>query len=133
MTVKRQSFSPTGTEDASSQIKPLDVSQFKPKPPKRTDQPTPEARVGQGAPVLPEARDIAIAATKAGFTSRTGVKIDGRSMRRTGRDVQLNAKVEQAVKDAIVIEAARRGIAVGQLIKEMFEVYSSAKEGEGEE
>ena len=80
---------------------------------------------------MPSARDVALAASKAGFTSRTGVKVDGRSLRRTGRDAQLNAKVEPDVKDAIVLEAARRDIAVGQLIKEMFEVYRSVAQEEG--
>ncbi|HBM11224.1 MAG TPA: hypothetical protein DD390_00865 [Rhodospirillaceae bacterium] len=143
MTVKRQGFAPVGHDQSVSgkgpaaNIEPLDVSQFKPRPSRNPDAASQDpassvGAVGQGRDTaLPSARDVALAASKAGFTSRTGVKVDGRSLRRTGRDAQLNAKVEPDVKDAIVLEAARRDIAVGQLIKEMFEVYRSVAQEEG--
>ena len=77
--VKRGGFA-VGGEDPPP--KTLDVAGFAPRP--RASRPDDKAAD----------REAAAVAAKAGFSSRTGGKIDGRTLRRTGRTAQMNIKVE---------------------------------------
>ena len=141
--VKRQGFTPVGNAPGLDQPGKLDVSGFQPRKPHAAQASGPIgtdefSRAGEGASVSGRpgqgsaaAQEATIAAVRAGFTSRTGGKIDGRRLRRTGRTAQLNAKVDPDLKDRIVTEAASREIAVGELIAEMFDLYAIQKQRDG--
>jgi hypothetical protein len=57
---------------------------------------------------------VKAAASKEGFTSRTTIeKIDGRTLRRTGRGVQFNISVSQEAKDQFWELAQHEGCTSG--------------------
>jgi len=63
-----------------------------------------------------EKQIVAEAAAQEGFTPRTGTapKIDGRTLRRTGRTAQFNISVKPETKDRFWEAAQRHGFSNGE-------------------
>lgn len=74
----------------------------------------------------PSAADIARAAALEGFTARDGTgKIDGRTLRRSGRTALLSARTTPDCKDLVAEIVAKRGkpFTSGQLLEEAIELW----------
>ena len=110
----------------------LDVSALR-----RTDTPTsqPASSASAVAPVRikPSTADIAREAAKDGLTSRDGTgKIDGRSLRRSGRTALLSVRVTPDCKQLIddIVASRGKGAKAGELLSEMLQLWVETK-GEG--
>lgn len=114
--VKRGGFAVGGEEPAA---KALDIAGFAP----RTRAARPEDKAAD--------REATAIAAKAGFSSRSGGKIDGRTLRRTGRTAQMNIKVEPELKARILERAAQEEVAVGELMERMLDAYEATGGGGG--
>jgi hypothetical protein len=82
------------------------------------------------ARVKPTSADIAREAAKQGFTSRDGTgKIDGRSLRRSGRTAFLSVRVTPDCKQLFddIVASRGKGAVSGQLISEMLQLWIETK------
>jgi hypothetical protein len=105
-----------------------------PAPAKKTTKKPAPAKGESAAKPKPKAdaieREATVAAVRQGFTSREGRKIDGRSLRATGRTENFGIKTTPELKEAMLIEAkSNRGITVGELLEEMWAAYQNGRVG----
>jgi len=74
----------------------------------------------------PSAAEIARAAAIEGFTTRDGTgKVDGRTLRRSGRTALFSARTTPGCKDlaAMIVEARGKAFTTGQLLEEALELW----------
>lgn len=80
--------------------------------------------------VKPTSADIAREAAKQGFTSRDGTgKIDGRSLRRSGRNALLSVRVTPDCKQLIqdIVASRGKGAVIGELVSDMLQLWIETK------
>ncbi len=53
--------------------------------------------------------------------------VDGRTLRRTGRDVYFGTNIRPALRDWLKMEAVRKKMPIGQLLDQMQEDYQEAE------
>lgn len=72
-----------------------------------------------------EKTETAARAVQSGYRSREpGKKIDGRTLRRTGRTEQLNIRVEPAIKDRFLILSKKSQFhASGEFLEMLLDLY----------
>lgn len=90
---------------------------------------TPEPSAGS-ARIKPTSADIAREAAKAGFTTRDGSgKIDGRSLRRSGRTALLSVRVTPDCKQLFedIVASRGKGAVSGKLISDMLQLWIETK------
>ncbi|OSQ38663.1 hypothetical protein [Thalassospira sp. MCCC 1A01428] len=106
----------------------LDVSAFR-----RTDKPTVQTASRESTVpvrIKPSQADIAREAAKDGFTTRDGTgKIDGRSLRRSGRTALLSVRVTPDCKQLIedIVASRGKGAKAGEFLSEMLQLWVETK------
>ncbi len=56
-------------------------------------------------------------------------KTDGRRLRRTGRETQMNLKVREPVRNEFRAIAKAEGMSMGELLEQMLEAWKGPREG----
>lgn len=114
-------------EDKDDALPALDVSQFKRhRSPQESEKPARAKTHSASAPKRPTSAEIARLAAEQGFTPRDGAsKIDGRTLRRSGRTQLLAVRITPDCKQLIdeIVEGRGKQYKTGQLIGEMFEAW----------